>query len=147
LQLPPLHVKPLPVSHGWLQSPQWALSLFRLRQMPSFAQSGRTSPQAHWLAVQTLNCAQAKLSVPPSTMPAVVQPPQLARSLVKSTQTPLQRVVLGGQAQVPALQVWPPLQDLSHAPQLALSVWVSTQEAPHFVRFASQPKCSQSVPR
>jgi hypothetical protein len=35
------------------------------------------------------------------------------------------------------LQVWPPLQDLSQPPQLASSVCVSTQEAPHFVRFAS----------
>ncbi len=69
--------------------------------------------------------------------PAIVQPPQFARSLVVSTHTPLQSSVPFGHSHLPALHVMPPLHAMSQPPQFAPSVCVSTQDAPHFVRFAS----------
>lgn len=79
--------------------------------------------------VQALNLAHANVAP---------QPPQFARSLVVSTHAPLQSVVPAGQVHAPATHVVPPVQASPQPPQFWLSVLGSTQEAPHFVRLASQ---------
>lgn len=128
MHVPPLQVSPPAVLHAWLHSPQLALSDLRSRQMPSPPQSGRWSVHSHAELTHVLNCSHAN---------AAPQPPQFARSVVVSTQTPLQSVVFAGHSHLPATQVVPPLQAISQPPQFWLSVCASTQDAPHLVRAAS----------
>src|SRR5690606_34135636 len=71
---------------------------------------------------------------------AFPQPPQLAGSLMVSTQTPPQSVsVLRSQAHAPPTQRRPPGQALLQPPQCSTLLPRSTQLCPHWVSAASQP--------
>jgi hypothetical protein len=57
--------------------------------------------------------------------------PQFWKLTSRSTQALLQSVVPTSQEHCPTEQICPAGQTLPHAPQLATSLWVSTQLAPH----------------
>ena len=64
---------------------------------------------------------------------ACPQTPQLAGSVASSVHEPLHDASLGGHAQLPARQVAPLGQAVSHAPQLAESVANATHSEPHWL--------------
>jgi hypothetical protein len=106
------------------QVPQLLLSPSKLTHEPPqpvrpAGQSRMQLPWWHWKPL-------------PQTRP---QPPQLSGSLWVLTQVPAQRRGRSaGQAQVPALQLWPPLQARLQLPQWLASFCRSTQLAPQAVR-------------
>ena len=63
---------------------------------------------------------------------AFPQPPQLLPSTRVSTQVPLQLVRVPAQTQTPPVQTRSAAQEVVQLPQKARSVWVLTQEVPHF---------------
>jgi hypothetical protein len=69
----------------------------------------------------------------------VVQAPQCAGSLVRSTHTPEQLVWPAGHAQTPALHTMPPLQTMPQPPQLFGSVVSLTHAPPQLVKLEGQP--------
>jgi len=81
----------------------------------------------------------------------VPQAPQWAAFVIVSTQAPPHTVWPGvAQAQVPALHVLPPGQELLHVPQCVGDVVTSTQLVPHVVtseaHVIEQTPCEQTSP-
>ena len=117
-----LHIEP---TQTWVapqiteQLPQWLWSLPRLTHDWPHCTSGGV----HWDT--QVPCWQKRF--PAQT---VLQPPQLFGSLITSWHAPLQNSWPEGQVHSPLVQVCPGPQALPQAPQLLLSLPVSTQVMP-----------------
>jgi hypothetical protein len=81
-----------------------------------------------------------QVAAPLAELQTCPQLPQLLRSLLVSTQDPLQKVWPAKQTQVPLTHVWPPEQVLPQVPQLLLSFCRLTQEVPQAVNVLLQVK-------
>jgi hypothetical protein len=103
-----------------VQLPQWWMSVWRFTHAPGAVPQTLGAVVGHWQVPATQLAPAGQ---------AVRQAPQLAGSFWVSTHwipAPVQWVAMTSQAQAPAPQV-PSPQDLSHAPQWAVSAWRSTQ--------------------
>jgi len=119
---PCAHVSP-PVQ-ALPQAPQFLGSVFTLMQAP---------PQSSCCVGQPV-LVQAPFTQASPAPHVVPQAPQFRKFACVSTQTPLHSDVPTSQAHLPAEHIWPEGQAVSQAPQLFMSLFVSTQAAPHCVR-------------
>ena len=101
------------------QDPQFNGSLATLTQALLQSLSAEEHVSAHAPCEQTSPAAQT-----------LSQPPQLFGSLATDVHTPLQRIPLFKQSQLPSSQPVPAAHRLPQPPQLELSVWLSTQVPP-----------------
>jgi hypothetical protein len=115
-QTPPEHTRP--AAQGVVQSPQWALSVWRLKQL---------SP--HWVSPALHETAQAPLAQVLPGGQALPHAPQWALSVARSRQVPPQSRCVPAQesAQAPSTQAWPAAHATPQAPQLSRSVRASAQ--------------------
>jgi hypothetical protein len=116
----------VPEPHTRPQTPQLALSLWRLRQVP--AQTVRPAPQV----IEGRHVPPKQTSVVPQRLP---QRPQSSGAKSRSAQYVPQDEGKPGQSalQRPAWQICPPPQRTPQAPQFIASVWTFVHEVPHTV--------------
>jgi hypothetical protein len=114
-QVPEVQVRVALVTtpHTLVQVPQPSTSVPRVRQVPEqlvcpAGQAVVQVPAAHTWFIEVLQ--------------TVPQAPQLVLSLLVLTHTPPQKVCPAGHAQLPLVQVRPPLQTMPQLPQLLLSL-------------------------